>query len=378
MVRQACWRSGSRVFPPVIRLSDGARPPGRRLGLTAMPQVRSVSSVQHRLRRSNPMIAVMRASLARTERMGADELRGYQERRLRALVPRPRRRSPFYRDWFAGSGVDPALDPDARPTWAGCPCWSATTWPERPDRFLVYPRRRLDGALQRHLRHVVTVYRTAGSSVFELSALQRQWSWFGCRPAAQRGAARPTSPAPTGGGRPEQRPAPAAGGLQLPAPNRELPGLLAGDPGFGPRWWRAGPPASRCWPRCCVTRGETAAGRGGDHLLGGDDRRAGPLMREVFGGPVMDHYGQTERVAMAGGCEAGGYHLFPDYGITELLPVPGRSDSWEIVGTPLHNWGFPLFRYRTGDEVGPAPAGPAPAGGRFPPSAASTAASRTS
>ena len=90
------------------------------------------------------------------------------------------------------------------------------------------------------------------------------------------------------------------------------------------------------------------------------------LMREVFGGPVVDHYGQTERVAMAGSCEAGGYHQFPDYGIIELLPVPGRSDSWEIVGTPLHNWGFPLLRYRTGDEVGPAPAGPCPCGRAFP------------
>jgi phenylacetate-CoA ligase len=69
---------------------------------------------------------------------------------------------------------------------------------------------------------------------------------------------------------------------------------------------------------------------------------------------------------MAGSCEAGGYHEFSDYGITELLPVPGHTDRWEIVGTPLHNWGFPMFRYRTGDEVGPAPAGRCPCGRDFP------------
>src|SRR6185437_13478597 len=57
------------------------------------------------------------------------------------------------------------------------------------------------------------------------------------------------------------------------------------------------------------------------------------LLRTVFRGPVVDHYGQTERVAMAGSCEAGGYHVFPDYGIVELLPVPGVHDSREIVGT---------------------------------------------
>jgi len=90
------------------------------------------------------------------------------------------------------------------------------------------------------------------------------------------------------------------------------------------------------------------------------------LMREVFCAPIVDHYGQTERVAMAGTCVAGGYHMFPDYGITELIPVVGQPDRWEIVGTPLHNWGFPLFRYRTGDEVGPTPLGPCPCGRAFP------------
>ena len=68
---------------------------------------------------------------------------------------------------------------------------------------------------------------------------------------------------------------------------------------------------------------------------------------------------------MAGNCEADGYHEFPDYGIVELIPVEGRTDRWEIVGTPLHNWGFPLFRYRTGDEVGPSPTGPCPCGRAF-------------
>jgi phenylacetate-CoA ligase len=94
----------------------------------------------------------------------------------------------------------------------------------------------------------------------------------------------------------------------------------------------------------------------------GDSQRA--LMREVFVGPIIDHYGQTERVAMAGTCEAGNYHIFPDYGIVEL--VPAAEHAWEIVATPLHNWGFPLFRYRTGDTVGPTPAGPCACGRSFP------------
>ena len=92
------------------------------------------------------------------------------------------------------------------------------------------------------------------------------------------------------------------------------------------------------------------------------------LMEDVFSEKpsFIDHYGQTERVMMAGACEHGGFHVFPDYGIVELLPVPNTESRWELVGTPLHNWGFPLFRYRTGDEVGPAPTQPCPCGRSFP------------
>jgi phenylacetate-CoA ligase len=90
------------------------------------------------------------------------------------------------------------------------------------------------------------------------------------------------------------------------------------------------------------------------------------LMREAFVGPIVDHYGQTERVCMAGACEAGGYHVFPDYGIVEFFPVGDRSNRWEIVSTPLHNWGFPLFRYRTGDQVGPSEDAPCSCGRAFP------------
>jgi phenylacetate-CoA ligase len=61
----------------------------------------------------------------------------------------------------------------------------------------------------------------------------------------------------------------------------------------------------------------------------------------------------------------GGYHEFPDYGIIELIRVEGRTDRRRLSGTPLHNWGFPLFRYRTGDEVGPCQLGQCSCGRAF-------------
>ena len=102
------------------------------------------------------------------------------------------------------------------------------------------------------------------------------------------------------------------------------------------------------------------------------------LMREVFGGPVVDHYGQTERVAMAGNCEAGGYHQFPDYGIVELLPVAGPDRPLGDRRHPAAQLGLPAVPLpdRRRGRTPPRP-GHVPAGERSRCSAGSTAGSRT-
>jgi len=75
------------------------------------------------------------------------------------------------------------------------------------------------------------------------------------------------------------------------------------------------------------------------------------LIEEVFGCRVYDFYGNGERVAGIGTCEEGAYHLIPEYGIVEFLPLDNNSGRLEIVGTNLHNYAMPLLRYRTGDVV---------------------------
>lgn len=74
---------------------------------------------------------------------------------------------------------------------------------------------------------------------------------------------------------------------------------------------------------------------------------------------VFSHYGHAEHLILAPECElSSNYHVFPDYGLTELLdenaePIsPGRSG--ELVGTTLLNTTMPLIRYRTGDWATPA------------------------
>ena len=81
------------------------------------------------------------------------------------------------------------------------------------------------------------------------------------------------------------------------------------------------------------------------------------LLEEVFQCRVYTFYGHAERVVSAGECEKSTYyHVFPEYGIMELIKEGGKTaqsdgDSGIIVGTGLTNYIMPLIRYRT-DDIG--------------------------
>jgi phenylacetate-CoA ligase len=76
---------------------------------------------------------------------------------------------------------------------------------------------------------------------------------------------------------------------------------------------------------------------------------------EAFKCRIFSWYGHTERAALAAECELQThYHIFPEYGIVELLDANGREVEspgkiGEVVATSLINFAFPLIRYRTGD-----------------------------
>lgn len=72
-------------------------------------------------------------------------------------------------------------------------------------------------------------------------------------------------------------------------------------------------------------------------------------IERIFGGAIYDLYGSAERAAAIGMCECKTYHVFPENGIVEFVPVSNGSGAMEIVGTNLHNYAMPLLRYRTGD-----------------------------
>jgi phenylacetate-coenzyme A ligase PaaK-like adenylate-forming protein len=74
----------------------------------------------------------------------------------------------------------------------------------------------------------------------------------------------------------------------------------------------------------------------------------------AFGAPVLDAYGEDEKVGFILQCRAGTYHHIVEYGVLEVVddagePVaPGREGHF--VWTGLVNPAMPLVRYRIGDE----------------------------
>ena len=73
---------------------------------------------------------------------------------------------------------------------------------------------------------------------------------------------------------------------------------------------------------------------------------------KAFECKVFDFYGAAERVCYLHTCEHGSYHVVPEYGLTELVPLDGADKGLcKIVATGFWNRGMPLIRYDTEDVV---------------------------
>jgi phenylacetate-CoA ligase len=79
------------------------------------------------------------------------------------------------------------------------------------------------------------------------------------------------------------------------------------------------------------------------------------LLEDVFKCRIYSWYGHTEQAVLAGECEHSTYyHIFPEYGIVELMGDDGKmvkkeGGIGEIVATGLNNFIFPFIRYKTMD-----------------------------
>jgi len=79
------------------------------------------------------------------------------------------------------------------------------------------------------------------------------------------------------------------------------------------------------------------------------------LVEKTFQCRVHNIYNLAELVVFATSCEnSNNYHVYPEYGITELINKDGKIVSkngkkGEIIGTGFTNFIFPLIRYKTED-----------------------------
>jgi len=78
-------------------------------------------------------------------------------------------------------------------------------------------------------------------------------------------------------------------------------------------------------------------------------------IQKAFKCIVYNNYGHNEKLVFMGKCEVNdAYHLFPEYGITEIvsqngLHVTKNGQMGQIIGTGFNNYAFPMIRYKTED-----------------------------
>jgi phenylacetate-CoA ligase len=109
-------------------------------------------------------------------------------------------------------------------------------------------------------------------------------------------------------------------------------------------------------------------------LAGSENIYAGQreFIESGFGARFFSWYGHSEKLVLAGECECSAdYHVFPQYGIAELVAedgsiVTGPGIRGEIVGTGFNNPLMPFIRYRTGDYAEWIAGGPCACGRCYP------------
>lgn len=78
------------------------------------------------------------------------------------------------------------------------------------------------------------------------------------------------------------------------------------------------------------------------------------MIETTFGCMVLDSYGHMERCVAVSQCPEGGYHINSEYGILELADERRRNDGAVIgraVGTSLHKMAMPFLRYEVDDLI---------------------------
>jgi phenylacetate-CoA ligase len=307
-------------------------------------------------------ILAMRRKLARTQWMSEEQLRAYQDDRLRLVVRHSALHVPYYRTLFRELGMK--LDDIG----------SANDLQRLPrlSRETIQRSEALFHADNRERFRATSVY-TSGTSgmplkcyldresnVLEFVHYWRHWGWAGYR-LGDRFAELASihflrRPRLDGQISDLQR---VYGRLLLNSMK-----LTRGNVGdyarllerFRPRYLRGLPSALYHLATLLAASGAAvprlrAVFSGGENLT--REMRAG--IERVFQCPLLDCYGHMERTICIAQCPEGSYHVLSDYGLLELVDrKPSEESGVELaaaLGTSLYNLAMPLLRYEVGDLI---------------------------
>jgi phenylacetate-CoA ligase len=322
--------------------------------------------------------------LRRSEHWSSAQFTAYQSRLLAPLLRHCAREVPYYGRLFREIGLDAAAVSagNARRWLNRLPILDKETFRQDAEQFLARSAPRF------HPRAIttsgttgtpLTVYWDKGSNVLEFCSIQRLWRWAGIRVGEPFLDLR--SRLFTGEEKQLIRRGRVlfirswkANGLELSSDYidpgnlaeyyelllRYRPVLVRGHPqaiqhlagllrGRGMDGWR---------PRAVTTASET---------LYDFQRRE---IEATWRAPVLDSYGLKEHNVFIAQCAQGRYHVFPEYGICEIVddqgqPVGPGQEGW-IVATGLHNYAQPLLRYHTRDRAVAGDGGACPCGRTLP------------
>lgn len=300
-----------------------------------------------------------RRLLARAESWSPEQLRDYQDRRLRELIRYAATQVPYYRDLFRANKLKPD-DIRGAADLGRVPVLTKDIIREQAERL------RSDEF--RSLRPVPV--HTSGSTgsplefyadrhvaAAKFATFWRAWNWAGYRfgqrwaliagPVFEDGALFKRLRTMNALYISSFRLDTGSIGPILDAFRTFRPGFLRGYPSALAEFARLAAPLcdlKSLGIRAVSTNSETLLDYQREHL------------QAAFGCRVFDVYSQWEQVCVISDCEHQIRHHQMEYGVLELLDdngdrieTPGHTG--EITGTALDNRAMPLIRYRTGDHA---------------------------
>jgi len=298
--------------------------------------------------------------LEESERWTRDELRAYQESRLRDIVRHAYDTVPYYRDLFDRLRLKP-LDVRSIEDLAKIPPLTRAELAANAGRMLsrAVDRRSLrSGSTSGTSTSPLKVYWDRATVLMNNACYMRARRWAGVPLGTRYATISGRSLVPIGQKRPPfWRHNPAWNQVMfssLHLSEANLVHYVGALREFGIEALEAYPTSVYILGRFLEARNEhlplKAVMTTGEPLFP-EERR---VIEERFCTRVFDQYAEAERVVFTCECERHeGHHIFEEYGVTEFLDDAGElvpaGTRGRITGTTLHNTAMPLLRYTFGD-----------------------------